>query len=68
MEAVGDEPEGVGGHPVEQLHEGEGEVEEEEAEEVPGVGVCQDLPAPVGLVGVVRMRIKMVRMRMMRMI
>ena len=46
---VGYKPQGVGPDPIEELDEGEGEVEEEEAEQVPRVWVGQDEADPVTL-------------------
>ena len=46
---VRNKAQGVCPDPIEELDECEGEVEEEEAEEVPGVGVSQDEPDPGGL-------------------
>ena len=46
---VRNETERVGPDPVEELDKGEGEVEEEEAQQVPRVGVGQDEPDPVAL-------------------
>ena len=46
---VWNKAQGVGPDPVEELDEGEGEVEEEEAEEVPGVRISKDEADPVAL-------------------
>ena len=46
MEAVRDEAQAVGPHPVEELDEGEAQVEEEEAEQVARVGVGEDEAHP----------------------
>ena len=46
---VGYKPQGVGPDPIEELDEGKGEVEEEEAEQVPRVWVGQDEADPVAL-------------------
>jgi hypothetical protein len=49
VEAIGDESEGVSPDAVEELNESEGEIEKEEAEQVPGVWVCEDETNPGGL-------------------
>ena len=46
---VRNKTQGVGPDPVEELDEGEGEVEEEKAEQVPRVWVGQDEADPVAL-------------------
>ena len=46
---VWNKSQGVGPDPVEELDEGKGEVEEEEAEEVPGVRISKDEADPVAL-------------------
>ena len=46
MEAVRDEAERIGPDTIDQLHEREGEVEDEEAEEVARVLVRHDQPDP----------------------
>ena len=46
---VRDEAEGVGPDPIEELDEGEGEIEKKKAEKIPRVGISQDEANPVAL-------------------
>ena len=46
---VRDEAEGVGPDPIEELDEGEGEVEKKKAEKIPRVGISKDEANPVAL-------------------
>ena len=46
---VRDEAEGVGPDPIEELDEGEGEIEKKKAEKIPRVGISQDETNPVAL-------------------
>lgn len=46
---VRDEAEGVGPDPIEELDEGEGEIEKKKAEKIPRVGISKDEANPVAL-------------------
>ena len=46
---VRDETKGVGPDPIEELDEGEGEIEKKKAEKIPRVGISQDEANPVAL-------------------
>ena len=46
---VRDEAEGVCPDPIEELDEGEGEIEKKKAEKIPRVGISQDEANPVAL-------------------
>ena len=46
---VGDEAKGVSPDPIEELDEGEGEIEKKKAEKIPRVGISKDEANPVTL-------------------
>ena len=46
---VRDEAKGVGPDPIEELDEGEGEIEKKKAEKIPRVGISKDEANPVAL-------------------